>query len=1462
MRGSVRNWALAAVALALMSPDLVAPGVTARAVASAGGISSARGAAASRAESTGKPVPVASMTTATTMTTADPGGGFTVTENAVPVRVRHGSGWIPVSTALARGTGGRLVPRAVPGDAVSFSAGGTGPMATITAAGTSLSLMWPDGPLPAPEVSGSSATYRNVLPGVDLVLSATSDQSGGFSEVLVVHSAAAARDPALARLRLGAATGGVRLTGDGHGGLVAYRPGAPGYYQAAPTQMWDSSAFPPSRALPAASVISALARSARAAGATLAPPGSGPASSSAAGPASGARVAAVAASVSGDGTALTLTPDAALLASAATRFPVYIDPSFEWHAEDGLEQHRDEVQSACPTASHYDAADGANDTYWSLGVGYDGFGDCNGINGTAYAYYQLRVPPEIWGGSVFTATVNAQEAYSADCSTSASVTLSQTSGIGAATDWNNKPGPVSGSSANNVTVSAPPNPQSCNMTYDTSPSAWIAVPGFNVLSEMKAAAYGKWKSFTFRLWQQGSPSDVAWRRFGPAPYLQIQYNQTPDTPTSLHISSGTTTDAECATSSYPWVGKLATSGPGTTMSALVHDKDGDQLAGHFTYWVDGSSTKTSTDSPAVASGGTARAVIPPSWTNALTDGTEVDWTVYAYDGAPAGYGPDSGTSATCHFYVYPSAPAAPTLSGGPGTTEPPPGTQETYTVTAASLSGATLKAIVWGLDKAPPVTSPPSQNVVTVSSGMTATVTFYVPSGGPHAFYAYAEYSTGPASQLQTDTWLASNDPNVSCPSFADALAGTGCVNETTGAATTATAANTMISNGSGNTIGTANGDGTKAGFPATDLEAAGWTPGGKVTVDGATFTLPNFGSSGSGPDNLLAANQTIGMPADSQGTSLVFLVTGTYGDAAAPDPSDVAQPVSPAVPQGSVEVGQDCDAYQSGQQDSSGNDLCTPAPPGTITYAAGYGAPDQAYSLTSPTWFDALGKLMDVITTPEVVSVNGLGKGGHPAGIWAFSVPINPNAPVVSVTLPDIGAMVDPVIGTGWPALHVFGIAVANTTTATPGSSAANAAGPWTGSWASPPEGSFAPLPGTSYSNQTIRIATQASVGGTGLRLRLSDSLAASGTAPLSIGAVTVAQQGSGAAATGPPTAVAFGGKDSVTIPEGGDVYSDPVPLAVTAGEQLDVSIDLVGSYPSLPKDTWCSACTEWITAANAGDKTANTDGSPFSGAGTQHGDFTTILTGLDVLSASGLPTVAVLGDGVVDGAGSGTPVHGALRVSDDLASALALQPGGPTFGVVNAGIEANQVLTDTDTATGAAGGPSALSRLARDVLAEPNVGTVIIDEGTEDLLAGTTEQALLGSGLGELSSELQAWGITVIYATVPACYGYNPSADPCTTAVDSTRTTFNTDLLGQGANAAAGCSLSSIPPAIPPCVFTVDFAGAVGNTASPQQLIANADAGDHVNLTAAGYLAEAGTIPVIAGQNTPLTAVAPPGY
>jgi hypothetical protein len=149
--------------------------------------------ASAAARHTGRPVSVPSMTSQTSTTVALPDGKFEMTTFVMPVRVRQAGRWVPVSATLHKVAGG-YASGATPSGLV-LSAGGRGPLAVMTASGgRRLTLSAPIA-LPAPVVSGASALYRNVLPGVDLQITATNQ--GGISESLVIKNAAAAKNPAV-----------------------------------------------------------------------------------------------------------------------------------------------------------------------------------------------------------------------------------------------------------------------------------------------------------------------------------------------------------------------------------------------------------------------------------------------------------------------------------------------------------------------------------------------------------------------------------------------------------------------------------------------------------------------------------------------------------------------------------------------------------------------------------------------------------------------------------------------------------------------------------------------------------------------------------------------------------------------------------------------------------------------------------------------------------------------------------------------------------------------------------------------------------------------------------------------------------------------------------------------------------------------------------------------------------------
>lgn len=161
--------------------------------------------AVAQAARTGKAVTVSAQTTATSISVAQPDGTVRVETSAGPVRVRQGDGsWKPVDTTLEVTADG-VRPRSVPGDTV-FSAGGNDLLASLTGqsgsaqARTSITLRWAGIRLPAPTLAGDTATYAEVLPGVDLELTAT---RLGFAQLLKVKRApSAATRAALAKITI------------------------------------------------------------------------------------------------------------------------------------------------------------------------------------------------------------------------------------------------------------------------------------------------------------------------------------------------------------------------------------------------------------------------------------------------------------------------------------------------------------------------------------------------------------------------------------------------------------------------------------------------------------------------------------------------------------------------------------------------------------------------------------------------------------------------------------------------------------------------------------------------------------------------------------------------------------------------------------------------------------------------------------------------------------------------------------------------------------------------------------------------------------------------------------------------------------------------------------------------------------------------------------------------------------
>ncbi|WP_157979667.1 DNRLRE domain-containing protein [Kribbella monticola] len=143
------------------------------------------------AKASGKPVLITSKTTETTEYRALPSGLIEAIIAAGPVRMRGANGsWIAVDVSLVRQADGSVTSKAHPyGLKLSGPArSGDHDLVELGAPGRGSRLGW-SGRLPAPELDGTTATYREVKPGVDLVVQATRT---GYEQQLVVKSRQAA----------------------------------------------------------------------------------------------------------------------------------------------------------------------------------------------------------------------------------------------------------------------------------------------------------------------------------------------------------------------------------------------------------------------------------------------------------------------------------------------------------------------------------------------------------------------------------------------------------------------------------------------------------------------------------------------------------------------------------------------------------------------------------------------------------------------------------------------------------------------------------------------------------------------------------------------------------------------------------------------------------------------------------------------------------------------------------------------------------------------------------------------------------------------------------------------------------------------------------------------------------------------------------------------------------------------
>ena len=321
----------------------------------------------------------------------------------------------------------------------------------------------------------------------------------------------------------------------------------------------------------------------------------------------------------------------------------------------------------------------------------------------------------------------------------------------------------------------------------------------------------------------------------------------------------------------------------------------------------------------------------------------------------------------------------------------------------------------------------------------------------------------------------------------------------------------------------------------------------------------------------------------------------------------------------------------------------------------------------------------------------------------------------------------------------------------------AASSQGPYpSGNATAQPELRFAlPNQDTGARDQSFRLIVRPTVWGQRVRLRFSNAF---GTRPVTFDGAFVGLQASGAALMpGSNRPVLFGGRKQLTVPSGATAWSDPVSLPFVAnpaapellGRKLALSFHVVGESGPI---TWHAKAlqTSYLTQPGAGALGELEEDSAYPSTATSW----FFVDALETQAPSDTKLVVAFGDSITDGTAS--TLNGDDRWPDALARRL--RAAGIRASVVNAGIGGNQVVGPAEYTPAApfAGGPSALSRLDRDVLGLSGVTHVIWLEGINDIGAGATAEAIeagLRQGVERLRTKLPA--VRVIGATLTSAVG-----------------------------------------------------------------------------------------------------------
>ncbi|RRR84049.1 LamG domain-containing protein [Streptomyces sp. RP5T] len=659
---------LTALAVLVTTPGLASPLAAPSAAAVERSVLSETEQAQLDAKESGEPVEVLGERTERETVFANPDGEtFTLDKSIVPVRVeKPGGGWAEPDATLVKRADGSVGPKAA-AVGLSFSAGGDGEgLVTIGEDGQSVSLGWP-GRLPEPRLEGQRAVYENVLPDVNLILTATVE---GFRQVLEVETLEAAKGPELASLEYSMAANGLNVREGAAGSMEATDGNGQVVFRSPSARMWNSAGANVAAAKETgispqtASVTPIQASSAE----EERPAGPIDEGDPLTGPGMGDEAAVMDIDVTAS--SVVVTPDTGLIAgTTAAELPLYIDPSVELG-----ESERTVLSSDGDVFYNFSGGDNG------MSVGRCGSAVIGGYlysctTGSAYTnrmYFEFA-PGKLKGKHVLSAQFEITETWSFSCDPRW-VDLERTNGISSSSKWPGPRGPKSDGSWDQMSdrhVSAgrggnctPAQPRAPIIFADNTDEE----PDENLTPTVKAFADGKFSTLTLMLMAKDESDPIAWKRFDDDATIQVTYVGKPATPTAYGLDTGT---AEiCSKESAPtmWTdptpnltatAQTASGGEADQSLRVYFDVDVQNTDGT---WSDAKEPSSGSESP--PTGYTRDGVVQ----NKIWDATLADKKQYRYRAATSTYYNkgasklSSGWTGYCYFTVDSTAPKPPSIT--------------------------------------------------------------------------------------------------------------------------------------------------------------------------------------------------------------------------------------------------------------------------------------------------------------------------------------------------------------------------------------------------------------------------------------------------------------------------------------------------------------------------------------------------------------------------------------------------------------------------------------------------------------------------------------------------------------------------------------------------------------------------------------------------------------------------------